>query len=256
MEFDGFTPKKEWLDEVDLVVQVGDLHHAPNNVKILKTWNAPVLFVPGNHDFWNTDVRMISGAPYAWGNGEASYFVKCDRTWGQASKEMQSEAAMSDSAVCVLDNNTIILNGVRFIGSTLWYKALDLTGWEVALINDYRRIFNEDRQLITPAWVHERHEESVAYINSELNKPFDGKTVLLTHHPAWIAPGLDDKQCPKAYGTDLESLWSGRVDLMVHGHFHTPVDTVVNGTRIICNPRGYPSEDTRRTFKKNFIVEI
>jgi predicted phosphodiesterase len=253
-EFDGFTPKKEWLDAADVVIQVGDLHHAPNNIKILKTWDAKILFVPGNHDFWNTNVKQARINPYAWNGGGQGYFVECDRTWEQCIEEMREAA--EGSKIELMDNNTKIINGVRFIGSTLWYNALSLSGWEVANINDYKRIFFGGNQLITPAWVQERHNISVEFIREELSKPFDGKTVLMTHHPTWIPPGSKEAQCSIAYGNDLEKLWTGKVDLIIHGHFHAQIDRVISGTRIICNPRGYPSEDVRRTFKKNLLVEI
>lgn len=253
-EFDGFTPKKEWLNGVDLVVQVGDVNHAPSNIKLLKSWNAPVLFTPGNHDFWNTDIRTVHGSPYGWSGGEQEYYVICDRTWEQAGKDMREAAKGSN--VTVMDNNTVVMDGVRFIGSTLWYRANELTRLDVALINDYRRIFSEKGKLITPEWVHEQHEKSVDFIQAELEKPFKGKTVLMTHHPAWLVPGVEDKQCPKAYGTDLEYLWKDKVDLLLHGHLHTAVNTYMGRTRVVCNPRGYPKEDTRRTFKKNFVITV
>jgi hypothetical protein len=44
---------------------------------------------------------------------------------------------------------------------------------------------------------------------------------------ACFASNLDDMMC----GSDIE-LW-------VHGHMHDSLNYVVNGTRVMCNPRGY-----------------
>jgi hypothetical protein len=32
----------------------------------------------------------------------------------------------------------------------------------------------------------------------------------------------------------------GRAALWVHGHTHSSFDYLLNGTRVVCNPRGYP----------------
>ena len=36
----------------------------------------------------------------------------------------------------------------------------------------------------------------------------------------------------------------GRAALWIHGHTHTAFDYDVRGTRVVCNPRGYPHETT------------
>ena len=45
-----------------------------------------------------------------------------------------------------------------------------------------------------------------------------------------------------------------QVALWVHGHSHTAVDYDVAGTRVVCNPRGYPGEDT--DFKPNLVLVV
>ena len=40
--------------------------------------------------------------------------------------------------------------------------------------------------------------------------------------------------------SDAEYLLDGdRVSLWIHGHTHNTFDYVMNGTRVVCNPRGY-----------------
>ena len=46
----------------------------------------------------------------------------------------------------------------------------------------------------------------------------------------------------------------GRAPLWIHGHTHTVFDYVVSGTRIVCNPRGYPKEPTG--FRPDFVVTV
>jgi predicted phosphodiesterase len=253
LEFDGFTPKKEWLNMVDMVVQVGDLHFAPSNIQILKSWDVPVLFVPGNHDFWNAQ-RSYPTVGYTWGgSGARIYKTSFERSF-QDSIDQMKEAA-EGSKVQVLYNDAVVVNGIQFIGSTLWYEANKLHRSEVETMNDFGRIFIEEGKFITPAFIDNEHQKAIKFIEESLAMPHDGKRVLLTHHPAWRAPAaIDREHCSRAYGTDLTALWGGKVDLMVHGHLHDTIDTLYGKTKIICNPRGYPSDDTRRTFKKQLIV--
>lgn len=254
LEFDGYTPKKEWLDKCDILVQVGDVHHARNSIKQLKSWGVPAIFVPGNHDYWNP---LMKKKVFSWMGGTNKETVtRCEYTMEEAVEIMREEAEGSD--VIVLENDTFCFNSVRFIGATLWYDASKMASHILTDLNDYKRTFNEKRELITPSDITFKHRETVSFIRRELKKYHDGKTVLLTHHPAWLVPGLNRQlgDYAGAYGTDLSNLWTGSVDLMVHGHVHETIDTVVNGTHIICNPRGYPGDDTRRTFKKQMFVDI
>ena len=59
--------------------------------------------------------------------------------------------------------------------------------------------------------------------------------------------------------SDLESMLDAdRVDLWIHGHTHDSFDYVLNGTRVVCNPRGYAvggvNENWR--FDPDFIVDV
>ena len=254
LEFDGFHPKKEWFDQCDAVIQVGDLHHAPQNIGILKSWDKPVFFVPGNHDFWNPMVKIKHQT--LWDPNSSRYEVRRERTINQALKEM--EEATLNSKVQILSNKSVQVNDVRLIGTTLWYNADSINSFELKNLNDYYRIFGDSGQFITSSEITQRHYESIEFIKEELAKPFKGKTVLLTHHPAWVSPEVSKKEsCHRAYGTNLEKIWKGKVDLMVHGHLHANINLQVDPkTRIICNPRGYPNEPVRLSFQKNLTVEI
>lgn len=48
-------------------------------------------------------------------------------------------------------------------------------------------------------------------------------------------------------GAEQMALW-------VHGHSHTAVDYDVAGTRVVCNPRGYPGEETG--FRPDLIIDV
>ena len=59
--------------------------------------------------------------------------------------------------------------------------------------------------------------------------------------------------------SDAERLVDGsRARLWIHGHTHDSFDYFLNGTRVVCNPRGYAkdTENENPLFDANFIVEI
>jgi Icc-related predicted phosphoesterase len=45
-------------------------------------------------------------------------------------------------------------------------------------------------------------------------------------------------------------------DLWIHGHTHVPCDYELCGTRVVCNPRGYPNEISSDGFAPDLVVEI
>jgi Icc-related predicted phosphoesterase len=44
--------------------------------------------------------------------------------------------------------------------------------------------------------------------------------------------------------------------LWIHGHTHERCDYELFGTRVVCNPRGYPGEKRGSAFDPGFIVEV
>ena len=91
-----------------------------------------------------------------------------------------------------------------------------------------------------------RHETASAWLAKQLAQPFDGKTVVVTHH------GPDLGSLDPRYSHDLVSggFLSRRPDLVaqanlwIHGHTHTSFDYCIDDSRVVCNPRGYVSRRT------------
>jgi hypothetical protein len=53
-------------------------------------------------------------------------------------------------------------------------------------------------------------------------------------------------------------LGADRVQLWVHGHTHDSFDYTLNGTRVVCNPRGYARGGVNENpfFDPNLVVEV
>mgnify|MGYP001222896775 CR=1 FL=1 len=51
---------------------------------------------------------------------------------------------------------------------------------------------------------------------------------------------------------------SDRAQLWIHGHTHDSFDYPVNGTRVLCNPRGYAKDGVSENpfFDPDLVVEV
>lgn len=165
----------------------------------------------------------------------------------------QWKKVMANTHVHVLDNSTVELSGIRFIGSTLWtdYKLFDndpseAQGMSHGMINDYRLIeFEEDnqRRRFSPEDAMCLHQESLSYIIAELNKPFSGSTLVVSHHaPSPQSLPVNDRsdKLRASYASDLSAIIQElQPEAWIHGHLHNSSDYRIGKTQVLCNPRGY-----------------
>jgi Icc-related predicted phosphoesterase len=236
-EFSDFDPPET---DADVVVLAGDIGVGKGGIE----WAAhhfsgkPVIYVPGNHEFYGHDVR-----------------------------DMGRLFDVASAYIRVLSDSAHELDGVRLLGSTLWtdFKLYgEGEAWfsrrrARALIEDFISIRNCER-LFTPEDSVELHEASKAWLVSELRKKFDGPTIVVTHHlPATLSIDSRYKNdvLNPAFASRLEDVIEQyQPDLWIHGHTHVPCDYEILGTRVVCNPRGYPSESSGNGFSPGLVVEV
>lgn len=81
-------------------------------------------------------------------------------------------------------------------------------------------------------------------------------TVIITHFCPHLR-SLHDKYCNSScnsyFITDC-SEFLGTVPLWIHGHTHSSFDYQIENTRVICNPRGYHTEN--KDYNNKCVVEI
>lgn len=242
VEFGPFVPPAD-LD-FDAVVLAGDIHVKGQAAEwAMQTFpDKPVILVLGNHDYYG---------------GNLEY------TWSQA------QAACAGSKVHLLHNSSVALDGVRFLGGTLWTDYM-LHGNRPLAMGDAQRFLSDHRRILTtgnatarPEHMAAEHEKTRSFLARELDEPFDGPTVIVTHHlpsSRCISPrylGLPASRLNPAFASSMDHLMGPPVGLWIHGHTHDSVDTHISGTRIICNPRGYlGSSDENPSFNPALVVEI
>jgi UDP-2,3-diacylglucosamine pyrophosphatase LpxH len=149
-----------------------------------------------------------------------------------------------------LDKKSIIIDGVKFVGCSLWTEVdienpLTINKLRFAM-NDFNLIkycVNKDRyRKFTPEDAYIEHVLSRMYLEKEITEP----CVVVTHHaPSWKSIHerfADDKELNTLYASDLEYMMTDNVKLWIHGHTHNAFDYKIGGTRVVCNPFGYPNE--------------
>ena len=209
--------------DADVVVLAGDISTGIEGVLwAKKMFNVPVIYVPGNHEFYDASQCMHEHVA-------------------------QMKDVSQGSHVHVLDNDSLILDGVRFLGTTLWtslHKVQDVLYSDAANIRVNSVTGKGDGDLFNKSYAQALFETNRAWLKHELNQSFEGKTVVVTHHAPSkksIHPQYEGNAWNPCFSTDVEALMGDAVNLWIHGHTHNNFDYVVGGqTRVVCNPRGYP----------------
>jgi hypothetical protein len=172
-----------------------------------------------------------------------------------------------------LENGTVVIDGVRFIGTTLWSDfCLDAAGSSQALamtvagsmINDFRVISwnDSDRRLrrFQPADALALHEESRMFLETELATRFAGKTVVVTHFlpsAKSISRRFAGSPLNAYFCSDLRTMIERHQPAVwVHGHTHDSCDYTIGRTRVLCNPRGYQGYELNPDFDPALVLEV
>ena len=242
IEFNGDVPPV--AGDVDVLVCAGDLH--PWNAKIYdriaRAWSPAreIVFVPGNHEYYGRDMRRARREMARWAER---------RGW------------------TLLDGASEMLEGIRFIGATLWTDfALDgacrKTGALLLAqneINDFKLIRAGTRTWTAQDSV-QRHEEERGFLEQALGtaRAAGDATVVVTHHgPSTrsIAPRWRNHPLNPAFASDLDRLIMQTQPLLwIQGHTHDGFEHEIGRTRLICNPRGYRGEN--REFDPAKVIEV
>jgi hypothetical protein len=209
------------------------------------------MFLPGNHEY--------DGLPF-------------DATHARLRSTCQR------LGITWLERETVLLQGIRFIGTTLWSDFDALTAEQAAAgtlteaeqtkmrekafraANFYlhrNHAFHNGQPMLADA-VRELGLQSQAWLRQALAQPFAGPTVVVTH----FAPSLlsADPRYGLAPGTAgfcnaLDDLLA-HAQLWLHGHLHCPSDYRKNGCRVVANPLGYARKGEQDGYTPDLLIKI
>lgn len=210
-------------DSETILCLVGDLgwpdNFITNHVSNYANRFKYVLIVLGNHDHWRVGIEKAL--------------------------ELFQEQASKIKNVHVLQNNSIDIDGYRFVGSTLWTDMKEgdpfITWRSLSYMMDFKKTPGFTPQI----WMKE-NKKSFEFIQHTVRES-ELPVVVLTH----FLPSLQSCD-PKFKGDDGNYYFASeygtwisyqdKILLWGHGHTHSKCDYVIGSTRIYCNPLGYHQE--------------
>lgn len=243
--------KSDWdlklppADAYDAVVLGGDIHVGVAGLYWAKnTFTKPVIYVPGNHEFYGARLERMA---------------------------VEMRACAKELGIVYLDNDVVEMDGVRFIGATLW-TDFELHGSDMASvgkalfeakngISDFNTIIYGTTGWFRPEQSVTLHRVAREFIAGELRKPFAGKTCVITHHlpsERSVAARYASDVLSAAFASNADEL-VGQADVWIHGHTHDSFVYELGRCRVVCNPRGYPDRKRgvyeNREFNAGLIVD-
>lgn len=246
--WEGVPPFKYHETGSDVIILAGDIHMGSRCIEFIGEnfpEDRPKIFVPGNHEFYGHRIGEL----------EKSLIERARRVPG----------------LYVLNNDLVEINGVVFVGSTLW-TDLSLTGHPDIMsvvvkryLMDFRKIMEDSGETLKPSTFIKMHRESVAYLEKALNEAKGKKVVVITHHApsirsideAYLSGGYEQRYISSAFASDLEDFICRHenITLWIHGHTHSVNDYTICNTRIVSNQLGYAFSPVK-DFRPDFTLEV
>lgn len=258
IEFAPFEPDPAAVEAADLIVLAGDISIGTQGIPWARKTFADkhIIYIAGNHEFYR-------------------------QHWTELLPELRAQAA--GCGVHFLENDSVTIDGVRFLGCTLWTDFL-LFGEDkqaaarrdaTTFMNDFSQIRADSMRADGPLTSRlstehtiQRHQESLAWLKAELAGCDPASTVVITHHyPSRrsTAPKWSKDLVSAIFGSDLATEVLLGAKLWIHGHTHESCDYRIGDSRrsvrIVCNPRGSPlgwhkSEFENAGFEPALLIDI
>lgn len=281
-----------------ILICAGDISEGTKGLEWVTQFDCDTIYVCGNHEFWHGD-----------------YY--------ETINTMREKCSMPGyERIYFLENKTVVVHGIRFIGATLWtdmgqswpwvkknfivnhfssmadFKQITArefyrNGEEVVNMVNFLRDNGIEEEDITNLIANEgfnpyielkEHLKSVEYIEDRLIEPYDGETIVVTHHlpvaEMWkkkfnmkdnilsartintrsIYQEYLKKRVPPEKDVLMMGFYINHLDYMfdhnlapniwVHGHFHKEVDGYIGYTRITSSPVGYVRQSQKLAIKR------
>ena len=212
-------------DGVDVLVLAGDITSQALMKSTLKLFCDKfkyVVFVLGNHEYYGSNRNDVVAT--AW------------------------LAHQDNKNLHWLDNTTCVIEGQRFVGTTLWFRQSISTTLYRDSINDFFEIEGFD------SWVYELNHTSLKFLEEEMREG----DVAITHHlPSNKSVGLkyERSSINCFFVCDIENIIAEKGPaLFIHGHGHSSSEYFIGDTQVVSNPFGYNGEN--KEFKEHLVITV
>jgi Icc-related predicted phosphoesterase len=126
-------------------------------------------------------------------------------------------------------------------------------------MTDFQIISYGNQGPFRPEHARDIHLEQVRWLEEKLAERVKEPTVVVTHHLPHrrsVHPKYEGDSLNPAFVSNLDHIVRTPVSLWIHGHTHESMDYVVNGTRVVCNPRGYLPGEPNPHFDPALVIEL
>lgn len=183
------------LNKIPILIAAGDIGEGIMGVEWLKNFDCDVVYVTGNHEYWLHDVMEVDSS--------IETYINVNKI----------------KNIHFLNNRSVELHGIRFVGGTLWTSLGSFFPWiernqiikYFGAMGDFKKIFakswytpentqkintflslngvddNKIKDIIENKYFNplielEKHNETVEFFINELSTEYNGKTVVVSHH--------------------------------------------------------------------------
>jgi len=191
-----------------------------------------VYWIPGNHEYYGSNIKYRTGI---------------------------FKEKIRDN-ILLLNNQTILVDDVELIFSTLWTQLSDKNQRLIAgALSDFRTIRNYG-QLLSPSDYNSLNQENSLFLRKALERNHKQKVVITHHVPTFYnypKKYLGDL-LNEAFAIELDNLIKNNgPDYWIYGHHHSNIPSFNMGsTTLITNQLGYVSIGEHLEFSYNSVINI
>jgi len=184
--------------------------------------------IAGNHEYYNNSYTIDQINTYL-----TDYFSQFD-------------------TICFLNNSYQLYNNYCFIGTTLWSKIIE----PIYNINDVYQILNFNYTMY-----NNLNSKSVAFLENTLQN--NENCIVITHHVPSFSLIHKKYKTPDMlnynqwFYCDMDKcidVYHNKIKCWIYGHTHTPSNVIIHQTPFLCNPIGYPNENTNVNFQEIYTI--
>lgn len=247
----------DWLpplpENPDVLVLAGDIHIGKLLVPFIERISnalpyTHLVVIAGNHEFY--------------------------RQYRLATLKAYREAFVKHPRIHFLENDYVDINGVRFIGATLWtgfplhsiqYTSEQVMNYARDNVSDFSLIAEDSGDKVvafSPEMTKILFDESKAKLTQALEKSDTKKCVVVTHFPPAKKvrhPKFALDKVTSYFTADCEDIIKiHQPAYWFYGHNHWSSATCIGNTILLSNQFGYPNERWKMggDFNPNLTIEI
>ncbi|MET0461630.1 MAG: metallophosphoesterase [Chitinophagaceae bacterium] len=251
-----------------LLQYCSDLHlEFPENKKWLSRNplqpNAPVLVLAGDIVPFTEMRKHQDFFDELSANFEVTYWIPGNHEYyhGNLSERSGSFSEKIRENVVLLNNQSVIHDGVKLVFSTLWSRIGIANEWQIERsLNDFHVIRNEDRFFSVEDF-NKLHEDGLGFLHEALNDDDHLKKVVVTHHaPTFYnyPPEYKTSELNGAFATELyDFIEECGAKNWIYGHIHYNTQSFkIGDTTLITNQMGYVRNGEHKGFELAKVVEV